>query len=130
MRCMQAVVVAFSLYALLPNSNTRTVLGTPTYAPFSLWIFSLHHSTLGVYGRGGAGEEVRGVGAALAQGTRLLSRGVRLQGWPAPHLYGRYRVGEKNVTLVTADKLARGLGLTLAGLLLELERGSDGPESE
>ena len=38
--------------------------------------------------------------------------------------------GEKNVTLVTADKLARGLGLTLAGLLLELERGSDGPESE
>lgn len=30
--------------------------------------------------------------------------------------------GEKNVTLVTADKLARGLGLTLAGLLLEMER--------
>jgi hypothetical protein len=28
--------------------------------------------------------------------------------------------GEKNVTLVTADKLMRGLGLTLAGLLLEM----------
>lgn len=36
--------------------------------------------------------------------------------------------GEKNVTLVTADKLARGLGLTLAALLTELERRSDGPE--
>lgn len=38
--------------------------------------------------------------------------------------------GEKNVTLVTADKLARGLGLSLAGLLLELEQGSDEPEGE
>ena len=36
--------------------------------------------------------------------------------------------GEKNVTLVTADKLARGLGLTLARLLAELQRRSDGPE--
>lgn len=36
--------------------------------------------------------------------------------------------GEKNVTLVTADKLAKGLGLTLASLLTELERRSDGPE--
>lgn len=35
--------------------------------------------------------------------------------------------GEKNVTLVTAEKLARGLGLTLAGLLAELERRPDGP---
>ncbi len=35
--------------------------------------------------------------------------------------------GEKNVTLVTADKLAKGLGLTLAGLLAELERRPDGP---
>ena len=33
--------------------------------------------------------------------------------------------GEKNVTLVTADKLAKGLGLTLAGLLSELERATD-----
>jgi transcriptional regulator with XRE-family HTH domain len=38
--------------------------------------------------------------------------------------------GEKNVTLVTADKLAKGLGLTLAGLLLEMEREPDGAESE
>jgi transcriptional regulator with XRE-family HTH domain len=36
--------------------------------------------------------------------------------------------GEKNVTLVTAEKLAKGLGLTLAGLLLELERHPDDPE--
>lgn len=36
--------------------------------------------------------------------------------------------GEKNVTLVTADKLARGLDLTLAELLSELERGSDAPD--
>jgi len=36
--------------------------------------------------------------------------------------------GEKNVTLVTAAKLARGLGFTLAGLLAELERRPDGPD--
>ncbi len=30
--------------------------------------------------------------------------------------------GEKNVTLVTADKLAKGLGLTLAGLLVKMEQ--------
>lgn len=36
--------------------------------------------------------------------------------------------GEKNVTLVTADKLAKGLGLTLAGLLSELERRADAPD--
>jgi len=36
--------------------------------------------------------------------------------------------GEKNVTLVTADKLAKGLDLTLAGLLLELERHPGGPD--
>ncbi len=35
--------------------------------------------------------------------------------------------GEKNVTLVTADKLAKGLGLTLAALLAELERDTDDP---
>lgn len=38
--------------------------------------------------------------------------------------------GEKNATLVTADKLAKGLGLTLAGLLLEMERGSGIAEDE
>jgi transcriptional regulator with XRE-family HTH domain len=38
--------------------------------------------------------------------------------------------GEKNVTLVTADKLAKGLGFTLAGLLLEMEQSSDSSESE
>jgi len=38
--------------------------------------------------------------------------------------------GEKNVTLVTADKLAKGLGLTLAGLLVEMERGSGTTEDE
>ena len=36
--------------------------------------------------------------------------------------------GEKNVTLVTAEKLAKGLGLTLAGLLTELERHPGGPD--
>ncbi len=30
--------------------------------------------------------------------------------------------GEKNVTLVTANKIAKALGFTLAGLLLEMER--------
>ncbi len=38
--------------------------------------------------------------------------------------------GEKNVTLVTADKLAKGLGLTLAGLLLKMEQDSDNSEGE
>jgi hypothetical protein len=38
--------------------------------------------------------------------------------------------GEKNVTLVTANKLARGLVLTSAGLLLEMEQGSVCPEDE
>jgi transcriptional regulator with XRE-family HTH domain len=36
--------------------------------------------------------------------------------------------GKKNITLVTADKLARGLGLSLVGLLLEMERGPDNSE--
>jgi transcriptional regulator with XRE-family HTH domain len=36
--------------------------------------------------------------------------------------------GEKNVTLVTANKLVRGLDLTLADLLLEMEQRSDDPE--
>jgi transcriptional regulator with XRE-family HTH domain len=38
--------------------------------------------------------------------------------------------GEKNVTLVTADKLAKGLDLTLSGLLSELERVSNDPDEE
>ncbi|MDQ4000246.1 MAG: helix-turn-helix domain-containing protein [Actinomycetota bacterium] len=38
--------------------------------------------------------------------------------------------GEKNVTLATDDKLAKGLGLTLAGLLLELKRDSGTTEYE
>lgn len=36
--------------------------------------------------------------------------------------------GEKNVTLMTADKLAKGLDLTLAGLMSELEQGADDPD--
>ncbi len=32
--------------------------------------------------------------------------------------------GERNVTIGTADKIARALGITLAGLFGELERGS------
>ncbi len=35
--------------------------------------------------------------------------------------------GERNVTIGTADRIARSLGTTLSGLFLELERGSDGP---
>lgn len=38
--------------------------------------------------------------------------------------------GRRNVTLGTADRLARGLGLTLAGLLLEMEQDADDPEGE
>lgn len=38
--------------------------------------------------------------------------------------------GEKNVTLITVDKLAKGLGVTLASLLLEMERGSSTTEDE
>ena len=38
-----------------------------------------------------------------------------------------HREGE-NVTLVTADKLAKGLDLTLVGLLSELERRSGEPD--
>ncbi len=38
--------------------------------------------------------------------------------------------GEKNVPLVTADKLAKGLDLTLAVLFTKLEQGSDDPESK
>jgi hypothetical protein len=38
--------------------------------------------------------------------------------------------GEKNVTLATDDKLAMGLGLTLVGLLLEMERDSGTTEYE
>jgi transcriptional regulator with XRE-family HTH domain len=37
---------------------------------------------------------------------------------------GNIERGEKAVTIVTANKLARALGLTLAGLFAELERGS------
>ncbi len=33
--------------------------------------------------------------------------------------------GERNVTIGTADKIARALGTTLAGMFSELERGSD-----
>ncbi len=38
--------------------------------------------------------------------------------------------GEKNVTLVTAEKVAKGLGLTLAGLLVEMERDPDDSDGE
>jgi transcriptional regulator with XRE-family HTH domain len=38
--------------------------------------------------------------------------------------------GERNVTIGTADKIARALGTTLAGLFGELERGSGGPGDE
>lgn len=37
--------------------------------------------------------------------------------------------GEKNVTLVTADKLAKALGLTLSVLLLKMEQDIDGSRS-
>ena len=35
--------------------------------------------------------------------------------------------GERNVTIGTADRIARALGTTLAGMFSELERGPDGP---
>lgn len=40
---------------------------------------------------------------------------------------GNIERGEKAVTIVTANKLARALGLTLAELFAELERNQDGP---
>lgn len=40
---------------------------------------------------------------------------------------GNIERGEKAVTIVTANKLARALGLTLAELFAELERNPDGP---
>ncbi len=40
---------------------------------------------------------------------------------------GSIERGEKVVTIVTADKLAAALGLTLTGLFAEFERGSDTP---
>ena len=38
--------------------------------------------------------------------------------------------GKRNVTIGTADKIARALGTTLAGLFGELERGSGDPGDE
>lgn len=35
--------------------------------------------------------------------------------------------GEKNVTIKTANKIAKALGLSLASMFSELERGSDDP---
>jgi transcriptional regulator with XRE-family HTH domain len=35
--------------------------------------------------------------------------------------------GERNVTIGTADRIAKALGTTLAGLFKELERGPDHP---
>lgn len=47
------------------------------------------------------------------------------------HTYmGDVERGEKNVTLVTAHKLANGLGLTLAGLLLAMEQVENDPHNE
>jgi transcriptional regulator with XRE-family HTH domain len=36
--------------------------------------------------------------------------------------------GERNVTIGTADRIAKALGMTLAGLFEELERGQEGSE--
>lgn len=41
---------------------------------------------------------------------------------------GSIERGEKVVTIVTADKLARALGLSLTGLFAELER--EGPDAD
>jgi transcriptional regulator with XRE-family HTH domain len=41
---------------------------------------------------------------------------------------GMIERGEVNVSVRTAYKVARGLGLTLSGLFLELERRADGPD--
>ena len=38
--------------------------------------------------------------------------------------------GERTVTLVTADKPVKGLDLTLAGLLFEMEQDGDNSESK
>ena len=36
--------------------------------------------------------------------------------------------GERNVTIGTADKIARALGTTLSSMFLELEGGRDAPD--
>ena len=38
---------------------------------------------------------------------------------------GQIERGEKNVTILTANKLAKALGITLTSMFAELERGSD-----
>ena len=43
---------------------------------------------------------------------------------------GSIERGERNVTIQTADKLARALDTTLADLFLELERGADPREEQ
>ena len=43
---------------------------------------------------------------------------------------GMIERGEVSVTLTMIDRLAGGLGLSLASLFAELERGRDGPGSE
>lgn len=43
---------------------------------------------------------------------------------------GNIERGEKAVTIVTANKLARALGLTLAELFAELEREAEAPDGQ
>ncbi len=62
-----------------------------------------------------------GGGFSFARGA---SRGAFRVGLHRTYM-GDIERGEKNVTLVTADKLAKALGTTLAGLFTMLEQGSD-----
>jgi len=77
------------------------------------------------HGRRGFGQEVRPSGAKAANREGLLPGGVLLPGRVAPDLRKFRRAGERNVTIGTADKIARALDTTLASMFSELEQGRD-----
>lgn len=87
----------------------------------------MHRPTFGVYDREDAGSErfgelVRRLGNEQGFSQEEFAFRVGLH----RTYMGDIERGEKNVTLVTSEKLAEGLGLTLAGLLLKTEQEPNG----
>ena len=77
---------------------------------------------------------------ALARRFGVLIRRLRLERGYSQEMFGEVcRIdrtyvgmierGEVNITLAMVAKLARGLGLSLADLFAEFERGPDTPDS-
>src|SRR5918999_5351401 len=58
---------------------------------FITWLPSMHPSTVGVYGRGGAGEGVGGPDPTTQAGEGLLSRRARRSGQAREGLFGQDR---------------------------------------